>query len=310
MTLRHSAALACVLLASAPPAAAKDSAAASFDVAITIDDLPIHGDLPPNETRLAIAQSVIATLKRHGVRGVYGFVNAAGLDREPSSESVLDAWRRAGHLLGNHGYAHQNLDKAPSIADWAVDVIADEPILARYMPGKDWHWYRFPNLSAGKVQSTHHEAATLLRSRGYSVASVSVGFGDWSYGGAYARCLKRGNADAIAAMKADYLEGVDISLARAKQASQRVYGRQIPQTVLLHIGAWTAFTLPEVLDRIEAAGGRYVSLAAAQRDPAYSASEVLLGGGSVVERTARSRSIDLGDLPKPASTAGLKQLCR
>ncbi len=56
--------LAAVMLAAlALPA----GAAERFDIAITVDDLPMHGQLPPGMTRLGIAQATLATLKAHGV---------------------------------------------------------------------------------------------------------------------------------------------------------------------------------------------------------------------------------------------------
>lgn len=50
--------------------------ATSFEVAITIDDLPVHGDLPSGITRLDIANQIVATLNKHSIKNVYGFINA------------------------------------------------------------------------------------------------------------------------------------------------------------------------------------------------------------------------------------------
>ena len=50
----------------------------------------------------------------------FGFINGASGEREPAAMPVLDAWRKAGQPLGNHGWSHQGLSK---ISD---DVFADE----------------------------------------------------------------------------------------------------------------------------------------------------------------------------------------
>ena len=78
-------------------------------VAITFDDLPEHGDLPPHATRVGVAKSILATLKREGLPPVYGFVNGVALEDTPSEAGVLRAWRAAGQPLGNHTYSHPNL---------------------------------------------------------------------------------------------------------------------------------------------------------------------------------------------------------
>src|SRR3954470_19122348 len=87
------------------------SPAAARDIAFTFDDLPSHSALAPGTTRLQIARDVIAALKAAGVPAVYGFVNGYQLAAEPESEAVLATWRKAGFPLGNHGWAHQSLDK-------------------------------------------------------------------------------------------------------------------------------------------------------------------------------------------------------
>jgi hypothetical protein len=60
-----------------------------------MDDLPVHGTLPPGETRLSVAQKILAAFKAAGVPEVYGFVNGYQLEREPGSEDALSAYASA-----------------------------------------------------------------------------------------------------------------------------------------------------------------------------------------------------------------------
>jgi peptidoglycan/xylan/chitin deacetylase (PgdA/CDA1 family) len=269
-------------------------AAERFEVAITVDDVPIHGPLPPGMTRLGIATVTLATLKAHGVPEAYAFVNSARMAREPGSEAVLDAWRAAGYPLGNHTASHMSLARADSFAAWREDLIAGEPAVAERMQGKDWRWLRFPNLATGERLG---EALALLAARGYRVADVSLAFGDWDYTDAYARCVGKGDSATIEAMKRQYLLDVDAGIARIKEDSRRVFGRQIPHVLLTHLGGWSAVTLPEVLKRLDAAGARYVTLAQAQSDPAWARP----GGGNMLTRTAAEKGISLPADAAPAS---------
>jgi hypothetical protein len=43
-------------------------------IAITFDDLPAHGPLPPGETRLDVISKVIASIREEGLPPAYGFV--------------------------------------------------------------------------------------------------------------------------------------------------------------------------------------------------------------------------------------------
>jgi peptidoglycan/xylan/chitin deacetylase (PgdA/CDA1 family) len=280
-------------------------AADRFDIAITVDDLPAHGKLPPGMTRLGIAQSYLETLKKHGVPEAFGFVNARKMTDEPGSEAVLDAWRAAGYPLGNHTFSHLNVTKAASLEEWEADVIAGEPEVSKRMQGADWHYLRFPNLSAGSGERAAGVAA-FLKARGYRVADISVAFGDWVYTDAYARCVAKGDTQAIEAMKSQYLRDVDTGIAHMKATSQAVYDRVIPQVLLTHLGGWSAVMMPDVMARLDAAGAHYVTLALAQSDSAYG----LPGGGSLLARTAKKNGVKIPALPDKGPALDVKNLCK
>lgn len=303
--MRRAAALVLMLTVALPATAS----AQGFDVAVTVDDLPVHGALPPGMTRLSIARSHIETFKAHGVAEAFGFVNAAKAT-DAETNAVLDAWRAAGHPLGNHTATHLNLEKADTLKAWIADLEAGEPAVAERMKGQDWRYLRFPNLTAGTRPERHDGAAAYLAAHGYKVAHVTFSFSDWSYSDAYARCLARNDQAAIRTMEDQYLRGVDDGVARMRAVSQRVYGRMIPQVLLTHIGGWSAHMLPQVLDRLDAAGARYVTLEAAQKDPAYAEAQALPGGGGIMDRTAKARKIDLSGIVTPSEGVDPKTLCR
>lgn len=274
-----------------------------FELAITVDDLPVHGRLPPGVSRLAVTEAHLRAFKQAGVSEAWGFVNGRGVETDTEGEAVLAAWRRAGHPLGNHAYSHLNLGRAPTLQDWQNDVIAGEPVVARHMAGQDWRWFRYPNLAAGDGER-QTAARDFLVARGYRIADVSLAFADWDYTEAYTRCRTVGDEEAVAAMTAHYLLGVDEGIARAQAESKQVFGRPIRHVLLTHLGAFSAATLPDVLKRLQAAGARFITLAQAQSDPAYARP----GGGSLIAREARARGIELAR--QSATTLDPKTLCR
>jgi hypothetical protein len=303
------AALALAAAVTLMPASAADGAQ-KFDLAVTVDDLPVHGPLPKGMDWPGIARSYIATLKTHGVPEAWGFVNARRIAQQPASEAALDEWRRAGYPLGNHSDSHLGLSAAPSLQAWQDDVSAGEPAIAARMRGQDWRVLRYPFLDGGKDPARHDGAAAWLKNRGYRIADVSISFDDWAYTDTYARCLDKGDRSAIAAMKADYLKRVDQTIARTRAVSQRVYGHMIPQVLLTHLGAWSAATLPEVMARLDAAGARYVALDTAQGDPAYRAPSPRAGDGMLMERHAQDAGVRLDGVPAVDPVMPLEGLCR
>jgi len=289
--------------------AAHAADAGHFDIAITVDDLPDHGSKPAGDlTRLAIARNYIRALKAHHVPQAWGFVNAHGLVPEPDSIAVLKAWRAAGFPLGNHTYSHMGLSKS-TLAAWTADLEEGEPVLDAMMPGETWRFLRFPFLDAGNADN-HDGAIAYLNARHYRIADVSVSFSDWAYTETFNRCLAKGDEATIGLMKTRYLTAVRAEIVRMKAMSQKVYGRMIPQVLLTHIGGFASIMLPQVLDELDKAGAHYVTLEQAEADPAYAETDARAGMGTVMERTAGEKGIDLSGLPASLAINDIDGLCR
>ncbi len=279
-----------------------------FDIAITVDDLPVHGSVTPGLSRADIARNYINALKAHKVPEAYGFVNAVGIQREPGSEEALKLWRAAGYPLGNHTYTHMNINSG-TVEAFEADIVANEPTLKTYMPNEDWHFLRFPFLSGG--DATHHDPVNAwLKAHDYRIADVSVSFDDWAYSDTYGRCLANNDQASIAVLKTRYLAGVDAGIVRMKALSQTVYGRTIPQVLLTHIGGFASIMLPDVLNRLDAAGAHYVTLEKAESDPAYAETDPKAGDGTVMERTAYQTGKDISKVPAGAGSGGIDGMCR
>jgi peptidoglycan/xylan/chitin deacetylase (PgdA/CDA1 family) len=239
------------------------------EVALTFDDLPVHGPLPVGMSRLDIADSVIRSLQAAHAPPSYGFVNAKGLRQEPSSVAVLEAWRAAQFPLGNHTFSHMDLSTHSAEA-FEQDLIADESILKKYMGSEDWHWLRFPFLDEGDDPAKHRALQAFLEEHGYRVAEVTLSFGDYAYSVPYARCLAKNDQQGLGQLKQSYLDGAARTLEQGRALSVELFGRDIKHVMLLHIGSIEAVMLPELLDLLKQRGFTLVTLAQAESDPAYS----------------------------------------
>ena len=72
---------------------------AAPQMAITFDDLPAHGPLPPGESRMDILSKIIAALHDAHVPPTYGFVNGLRTQEQPGDVAVLKAWHDVGNPL-------------------------------------------------------------------------------------------------------------------------------------------------------------------------------------------------------------------
>ncbi|MGH9744402.1 MAG: polysaccharide deacetylase family protein [Candidatus Acidiferrum sp.] len=240
----------------------------SPQIAFTFDDLPSHGPLPPGETRLQIATKILAALRDAHLPPVYGFVNAAILEKEPQDLAVLQAWRDAGNPLGNHTWSHMNLNQN-SVEAFEAEITRNEPTLSRLMNNEDWHWLRFPYLAEGDTPAKHDAVRAFLALHGYKIAAVTMSFSDYLWNEPYARCMAKSDTAAIAQLKATYLSAADAGIIYYRQLSRTLYRRDIRYVLLMHIGALDAEMLPKLLTLYRTRGFEFITLPQAERDTFY-----------------------------------------
>jgi lysophospholipase L1-like esterase len=237
-------------------------------IAFSFDDLPAHGPLPPDETRMQIATKIIKALHDAHLPPVYGFVNGIRIQENTSDTEVLNAWRTAGFPLGNHSWSHMNLSQN-TLQAFETDVSRDEPLLESLMEGEDWHWFRFPYLAEGNTPEKRAGIREFFLHHGYRIAGVTMSFGDYRWNEPYARCMANGDQKGVALLKSSYLEAADKSIGYYRQLSHTLLGRDIPYVLLMHIGALDAEMLPQLLDLYRSRGFQFITLPEAERDQFY-----------------------------------------
>jgi peptidoglycan/xylan/chitin deacetylase (PgdA/CDA1 family) len=237
------------------------------EIAITIDDLPVHAPYPPGVTPTQVNEQMIASIKAGGIP-VIGFVNGIGTVQHPETLQVLPKWRAAGLLLGNHTWSHPHLSQL-TIPQFEAEVMKGDPMLARLGRSSDWRWFRYPFLDEGKDESQRTAARQVLRKHGYRVADVTTSFSDWAFTPAWARCNAAGDKAAIAELERMYLDAAKESISVARGTAHTLYGRDIPYVLLMHISAMSAHMMPQVIKMYRAAGFRFVTIQQAESDPVY-----------------------------------------
>jgi peptidoglycan/xylan/chitin deacetylase (PgdA/CDA1 family) len=237
-------------------------------IAFTFDDLPAHSALPPGVTPLEVAKKTVAALHQAKMPPTYGFVNGARVEEQPEDGKVLSAWVDAGNRLGNHTWSHMNLNQNP-IKEFETEISRNESLLIQTANGGDWHWFRYPFLAEGETPEKRAEVRRLLAQRGYKIAGVTMGFGDYLWNEPYARCRTKGDSAAIATLESSYLAAAEESIGYFRDLSHKLYGRDIPYVLLMHIGGFDAEMLPRLLDLYRSKGFKFVTLEEAEKDEFY-----------------------------------------
>lgn len=282
---------------------------AAPQVAFTFDDLPAHGPLPPGEFRPEPIRSIIKTLKKEHMPPVYGFVNGFRTAQYPYQEELLRDWLASGNPLGSHTWSHPSLDQT-SAKKFIANIAEDEPLLRKVDPQGDWHWFRYPYLQEGNTLAKREAVRDYLFAHHYRVAEVTLDFGDYLWNDVYARCAVKHDDAAIASLHDSYLATADEYITYSRTLSQRLYGRDIPYILLLHVGAFDARMLPDLIALFRARGFQFDTLPQAESDPAYSVDPKIAypGGGLFIELAAAARKVDTPDATEPE--AELNRMCR
>jgi peptidoglycan/xylan/chitin deacetylase (PgdA/CDA1 family) len=240
---------------------------AAQKLAITMDDLPLNGLLPPGVTRVETTKDVLAILKKRHVPPVYGFVNAKKLEGNADAAEALKLWA-AQEPVGNHTYSHMDLETSP-VEAFEREIEENEPALELLAATDNWHWLRYPYLHEGDTVEKRRAVRLYLKARGYSIAQVSLDWEDYLWNTAYERCVMKNDTKAIAWLRSSYLNTASEFLDLGREQAKLIYGHDINHVLLMHLGAFSSTILPDALDLLKKKGFKLVTLEEAQSDEAY-----------------------------------------
>lgn len=239
------------------------------EVAITFDDVPdIDYDLHSLPRQTAITNTLVSRLRAEQVPAI-GFVNEDKLD----DGALLEIWHRAGLELGNHTYSHTQLEDVGA-EEFICDIDRGDEITAQVI-GRSPIWFRHPYLETGKTPEERDAVNAFLARRGYEIAPVTIDDSDWIFDTAYdvAGWWRR------PFIRRAYINYMQQRFEWAEYESRLVFGRDVPQVLLLHASALNADTFPALAQMIRARGYTFISLADAISDSAYASKDDWVGGG-------------------------------
>ncbi|MFZ0289255.1 MAG: polysaccharide deacetylase family protein [Candidatus Sulfotelmatobacter sp.] len=241
---------------------------AAQKLAITFDDLPLNGLLPPGVTRAETTKNVLEILKKRHVPPVYGFINAKKLEGNADGAEALKLWAAA-EPVGNHTYSHMDLEQNTAEA-FEREIEENEPVLELLKEeANDWHWFRYPYLHEGDTVEKRRAVRAYLKAHGYRIAQVTLDWEDYLWNTAYARCVAKNDAKSMEWLRSSYLSTASEFLDLGREQAKLVYGREISYVLLMHLGAYSSTILPDALELLKKKGFKLVTLEEAQSDAAY-----------------------------------------
>lgn len=255
-------------------------------VAVTIDDLPVNSKLYPQaEAQKEITQRLLKGLTENAIPAI-GFVNEKKLYKkgkiDPGKVEILQLWLQAGMDLGNHTYSHPDLHKVP-VNDFIKDIAAGEVILRPLMKKykKQPVFFRHPYLHTGRTVAIKRRVEQFLYERKYVVAPVTIDNSEWIFAFAYERALKKGDGKLAEKIVASYIEYMNDMFAYYEDQSQKLFGYEIRQILLIHANILNSRTIRQLAATIKKRGYTFISLARALEDRVYTSLDTYTGPGGI-----------------------------
>jgi peptidoglycan/xylan/chitin deacetylase (PgdA/CDA1 family) len=256
--------------------------------AIFFDDLPkaYAGKDTAGDIR-ATTECLLQALQAHHAPAT-GFVNERGLfvpDETDARIEVLRMWLTAGMQLGNHTFSHLDLNKTP-LQDYEDDVIHGEVVWRKLVADHDQkagnttptaRYFRHPYTHTGETKEKKAAFETFLKSRGYTIAPFTIEAFDWGFNAIYTKAVVAGDKELAQRIRASYLGYVDTMVGYFEQKSRELFGREIPQILLIHANNINADATDEILTHLEKRGYCLVTLGQALSDPAYATKDDYVG---------------------------------
>src|SRR5215213_3062229 len=267
-------------------------------MAVTIDELP-YGKIGEGvylKRAQAATSKILNTLKKHKVPAV-GFVNERMLEdpRERDGRiALLRQWVDRGMVLGNHTYSHPDFNRL-TIEQFQDEIVKGEVVTRQLMRARQPYqlYFRHPMTHTGDTKEKKEAIERFLAARGYKVTPHTIENSDFIFNVPYAGAMQSNDKALVKRLLEQYVGYTIAATEFAEKISPEIFGREIPQILLIHVNDITADSLDEMLTSFEKRGYKFVTLDDVMADPAYQTTDTFVtkSGPSWLFRWMKSKGM-------------------
>jgi peptidoglycan/xylan/chitin deacetylase (PgdA/CDA1 family) len=263
---------------------------------ITMDDF--HWRNAVKLTGAERNEAILNTLQTNSIKAAL-FVVGRNIDNSEGKQ-LLAPWDKAGHLIGNHTYSHQNYASRDTVvADYLQDILRAEELLKQFPHFQKY--FRFPALKEGETAAKRDAMRAFLADHGYRVGHVTIDNSDWAIDQRLTARLKNDpNAD-VKPYRDFYMEHMWARAEYYDALARRVMGRPVKHTVLMHFNLLNGLFLNDLIAMFKSKGWQPIDAEEAFTDPVFAAKpNVLPAGESIVWSLAKVKGTIAKSLRYPA----------
>ena len=243
-------------------------------------------------------QSILETLRTNSIKAAL-FVIGRNIESAEGKE-LLSAWDKAGHLIGNHTYSHRNFaSPSTNVEEYFNDILKAEALLKDF--SRFQKYFRFPMLKEGDSAAKRDAMRSFLAQHGYRIGYVTIDNSDWVVDQRLTTRLKENPSADLKPYRDFYLEHMRARAEYYDSLAQRVLGRPVKHTVLVHFNLLNGLFLNDLIAMLKAKGWQPIDAEEAFRDPVFSAQpKVVPAGESIVWSLAKEKGTIAKSLRYPA----------
>jgi peptidoglycan/xylan/chitin deacetylase (PgdA/CDA1 family) len=270
----------------------------SIRIALTVDDLPLHGAIVDESERLKISKDLLDLIDQHHIPNVFGFVNAEKVAKNPSLIEILKLWIERGHSLGNHTYSHEDLSMISKEA-FIEEIKRGELVLSKLSKSKPFKYFRFPFLHEGNTQTKRNSIRNYLKTSGYTYSPVTIDYKDYLFNEPLVRCLKSEDRQALKKLREFHLENAMRLFKNQIGGARTLFNKDIAHIMLIHVGISQAQWFGDVASALEKLGVKWISLDEALKDTAYeiNTDSPKVTGGLLTNQIAKIKGVSFTSYP-------------
>ena len=168
--------------------------------------------------------------------------------------------------------------------------------------GKKIRYFRHPFLHTGLSMEVKAPFNAFLAKHGYTIAPVTIDNSDYIFSAAYDKAFDAGDKELMKKVGEAYTPYMEAKIDYWERQSKRLFGREIPQTLLIHANFINSDYFDDLAEMFSRRGYKFVMLEEALKDEAYRLPDTFVGpaGISWIHRWAleRGREYVLRDEPR------------
>ncbi len=254
-------------------------------IAVTFDDLPLNNALKVSDEEMRnIAEKLVDEISFQNIP-VTAFVNENKLEGNGVLNServqILKMWINGGIELGNHTYSHKSANDI-SVGEFKEEILKGEKTITELMAAqnKKVRYFRHPYLHTGLSLEYKHEVENFLKGRGYTIAPVTIDNQEWIFNLAYINAFDSNKMD-LMKIGNEYLNHMKVQIRYFEKQSEKLFGRNINQILLVHSNRLNSDYFGKVCEMIREEGYEFISLEEALKDEAYSSPDTFTDNNGI-----------------------------